>query len=279
MTIATEQNSQMKAMAWTIGVHVLLFLFFWLFKYGVPVITPIPEMGMEVNLGTSDDGSGFDQPMSVEDPANGTSSATNRNVQQQDNEAKELLQSNEADAPGINTATSKQNNRNSTQQDNSKRKTKSIQEANNNREKQNPRYVYNGSNGNGGNNAMQNHPGTGEGNGTGNGDKGVPGGTPGSSNYTGSPGNGTGGISHTLSGRMIVAFPPRDANFKEQGTVVVRVTVNREGVIVNKQIISASSADLRALALHKADKVRFNKSETSPEEQFGNITFVFKTKS
>jgi len=276
---STEQNAQYKALAWTLGVHALLFLFLWMFRYAIPTNEPLPEMGMEVNLGTSDQGSGNDQPMSVEDPAADIASAANKNVQQQNNEAKELMRSNEADAPGVNTANAKENNRNSTQQDNNKHKVKNNQEANNNKEKQNPRYVYKGSTGKGGNDAMQNNPGTNEGNDNGNGDKGVPNGTPGAVNYTGSPGNGNGGISHTISGRTILAFPPKDANFKEQGTVVVHVTVNREGLIVNKRIVSASSADLGAIALRKADKVRFNKNESAPEEQFGNITFVFKTKS
>ncbi len=277
--IATEQHTQTKALAWTIGVHVLLFLFFWLYKYAIPTVESIPEMGMEVNLGTSDHGSGFDQPMSVEDPSADAPSVKYKTAQQQENEAKSMLQTTDENAPAVNAANSKDINRNSTQQDNSRRKHNAQQEANNSQTQQHPRYVYNNSTGKGGNSAMQNNQGTNEGNDNGTGDKGVPNGTPGSTNYTGSPGNGNGGISHTLTGRTIVAFPPKDANFKEQGVVVVRVTVNREGLIVNKQIISASSADLRAIALHKTDKVRFNKSESAPEEQFGNITFVFKTKS
>src|SRR5882672_32295 len=105
-----DQSSQYKALAWTIGVHALLFMFLWMFRYAIPATAPITEMGMEVNLGTSDQGSGNDQPMSVEDPAADIASAANKNVQQQNNEAKELMQSNEADAPGVNTANSNENN-------------------------------------------------------------------------------------------------------------------------------------------------------------------------
>jgi outer membrane biosynthesis protein TonB len=142
---------------------------------------------------------------------------------------------------------------------------------------QKPRYVFSGSAGRGGNRAAANMPGTNEGNTHGNGDRGVPGGTPGAANYTGIPGRGN-GISHTLSGRSIVAFPPPDADFREGGKVVIRITVNREGAIVNKTVKSATNAEIRAIALRKVDKVKFNKSENAPEEQFGDITFVFKTR-
>jgi TonB family protein len=138
--------------------------------------------------------------------------------------------------------------------------------------------VYPGSNGKGGNSAAANMPGTSEGNTFGNGDRGVPHGTPGATNYTGSPGSGTGGISYNLSGRTMVAFPPKEAQFRTGGRVVVRVTVARSGSITNTQIKSSTNSELNSIALRKVQQVRFNASETAPEEQFGDITFVFKTR-
>jgi outer membrane biosynthesis protein TonB len=274
-----EHNNQLKAIAWTIGVHLALLLFLWLFKYAIPSAPPIEELGMEVNLGTSDMGSGADQPMSVEDPATDVAMVANRATQQQNNESKNLLQSSDKDAPEVNTAEKNNANRNNTEENNRRRRQTDRQDNSNNHQQPHARYVYNGSTGHGGNSSYQNTPGSHEGNDpNGNGDKGVPNGTPGATNYSGSPGNGNGGISHTISGRTIVAFPPKEAKYKEDGVVVVRVTVNRDGAIVNKQIVSATSAELRNIALHKVDKVRFNKSTTAPEEQFGNITFVFKTR-
>lgn len=280
MTAAQEQNINIKALAWTIGVHLALLLLFLLWKYTIPTVTPEPEMGMEVNLGTSDNGSGTEQPLSSEDPAADASSVAYKAAAHENNESKDMLQSNEADAPAINAATAKNIDRNNTQLEDKKHRHSNQQELDNNAHRQQrPRYVYTGSTGKGGNGAMQDMTGNNEGNTTGNGDRGVPYGTPGSANYTGSPGNGNGGISHTLTGRMIVAFPPRDASFREEGKVVIRVTVNRDGVVTDKRVLSASSAQLRTIALHKVDKVRFNKSDAAPEEQFGNITFVFKTRS
>jgi TonB family protein len=276
-----EQPINMKALAWTVGVHVLLLLLFILFKYSVPTITdPFPEMGMEVNLGTSDNGYGTDQPMVVDEPAPDNASATNAHVSPAANTTRDMLRAEEPNAPAVNTPVNTTNtNRNNTAANTNTRRNTSQQTATNtNTQQQRPRYVYNGGTGRGGNAAQTNIAGGNEGNTNGDGDRGVPAGTPGASNYTGVPGRGN-GISHTLTGRNIVAYPNPDADFREGGKVVVRVTVNRAGVITNKQIVSASNAELRVIALRKVEKIQFNKSEDSPEEQFGNITFVFKTRS
>lgn len=272
----------MKALAWTVGVHVLLLLLFILFKYSVPSITqPFPEMGMEVNLGTSDKGYGTDQPMAVDEPAPSNASATNANVSPAKNTTQDMLRTDDPEAPAVNTPVNTTNNsRNNTQANTNTHRNNNTQQTttNTNTQQQRPRYVYNGGTGRGGNAAQTNIAGGNEGNTNGTGDRGVPGGTPGASNYSGIPGRGN-GISHTLTGRNIVAYPNPDADFREGGRVVVRVTVNRAGIITNKQIVSASNAELRVIALRKVEKIQFNKSEDAPEEQFGNITFVFKTRS
>jgi TonB family protein len=131
--------------------------------------------------------------------------------------------------------------------------------------------------GRGGNSAAGNVNGTGEGITGRSGDQGVPGGTPGATNYSGTPGTGNGlGLQHSISGRNIVAFPPKEAAFREGGTVKIRVTVNREGVIVNRTVKSSTNTELTSIALRKLQQVRFNKSTTAPPEQFGDITFVFR---
>src|SRR6185437_2199069 len=268
-----------KAASWTIGIHVLLLLLFIFWKYTLPITVAAPEMGMEVNLGTSDNGSGTDQPMSEEDPADMEASVRYKSTPQRTAASKNILQSNEVDAPTINQSnTTDTKGNNFAIANNNKRKgTEEQTNVNNAHHPQSPRYVYKSSTGKGGNGALQNMPGTNEGNTTGNGDRGVPNGTPGASNYVGSPGNGTFGINYNLTGRDIVAYPSPEATFKEAGKVTIRITVDRDGVVINKQVLSASNGQLRILALHKLEKVRFNKSDNAPPEQFGNITFVFKT--
>jgi outer membrane biosynthesis protein TonB len=280
MIAAAEQPVNIKAAAWTIGVHIALLLLFLLFRYSLPVQQPVQELGMEVNLGSSLNGSGDDQPMATEQPAPDAASVSFKSAAQQTTAAKEMEESNDPDAPAINQP----NHSHATTHANTMTETRTRHSNQPNTEsnsprQQRPRYTYNGSTGTGGNGAMQDHPGTNEGNTTGPGDRGVPNGTPGAANYEGSPGNGNGGINHNLTGRSIVAFPPREADFKEGGRVVIKVTVNREGVITEKRIVSISNAALRDIALRKVEKIRFNKSDSAPAEQFGNITFVFKTRS
>lgn len=276
---ATEQPINIKAAAWTIGVHALLLLLFLLFRYSMPVQMPVEELGMEVNLGTDEDGSGTDQPMNIDAPAAiATPSASTASAAPSDN-SQELMESDDPDAPSISTPTNTPAPANThhtntvpahnTQPANTSEK--------NNTPRQQPKYVYSGGTGGGGNNAASNAPGTSEGNTAGHGDRGVPGGTPGASNYTGSPGNGTGGISHTLTGRDI--SPKRfEAEFSEGGKVVVKVTVDKTGNIISKSIKSSPSRTLSNLALQKLSQAKFSPNKDAAPQQFGEITIVFKTR-
>ncbi|MBS1773244.1 MAG: hypothetical protein JST82_10300 [Bacteroidetes bacterium] len=279
----TEQKRNIKAAAWTISVHALLLVFFLLFKYTSPASEkPVQELGMEVNLGTDADGSGTEQPMITEDPAPDVAATANNTASQESDNTKDILKTDEPDAPSINNATTetkKPAEHPTEQRTNTRNQISNSNIQTPKPQQQRPRYVYNGSTGRGGNSASTDMPGRSEGNTHGRGDRGVPGGTPGAANYTGTPGSGNGGISHTLSGRNIIAFPPPNADFREGGKVVIRITVNRDGQIVNRQVKSSTNSEIRNIALHKLDKVRFNKSEDAPEEQFGEITFVFKTRS
>jgi TonB family protein len=275
---ANEQPINYKATAWTIGIHILLFLLLIWISYTVPTSAPIEELGMEVNLGTSDDGSGTDQPMSVDDPSSGAVSAAYRSSSRANTEAKEIMKSDDPDAPAVAPLNASQNNRHNTQTTTSRTRTQQQQVNANSNTPQTPKYVYSGGTGPGGNRAASNQPGTNEGNTSGNGDRGVPGGTPGAANYTGSPGNGTGGVSHTFSGRDI---SPRQfvAEFNEGGKVIIRVTVDRGGNIIDKKVKSSPSATLSRIALQKLSQAKFSPSKDAAPQQFGEISIVFKTRS
>ena len=261
----------------TAVVHGLILLLLLLWHFTLPAQeATLPEMGMEVNLGTSDNGSGTDQPMDVEDPAASASSARYAASAASSNTDVEQSEDNEAPSVATTTQAHHQHPQNNTDVRNNRSAANNTVTTAHTAQPQRPRYVYQGSNARGGNSAAANMPGTSEGNTFGNGDRGVPHGTPGSPNYTGSPGNGTGGISYTLSGRTMIAFPPKEAQFRAGGRVVVRVTVARDGSITNRQIKSSSNTELNAIALRKTQQARFNASSTAPEEQFGDITYVFK---
>lgn len=278
MTKTGEKNYNPKAIAWTVGVHALLLLMFFLVSYTLPADEPIqPELGMEVNLGTDFDGSGDDQPMDINDPANDAKSAAYKTAAQQSSTAGDMMTTDETDAPVVNNPnTVKNNNRNNTRVTTPVKTMQNATDNNTNRT-QRPRYVYSGATGTGGNRASENHAGTSEGNTTGSGDRGVPGGTPGAENYTGNPGTGGGGIGHNLGGRNIT---PRtfSAEFREGGTVVIRVTVNRDGQIVNKVVKSSPSSELTRIAMQKLSQARFDKKPDAAPEQIGEVRFNFKAR-
>jgi outer membrane biosynthesis protein TonB len=199
---------------------------------------------------------------------------------QQNNDAKEMMTSNDADAPTIAPVKTDNNsthhNRESNIAHQNKKSTVASKDNHTHQQQERPKYVYHGSNGPGGNSAITNAAGGNEGNTSGEGDRGVVGGTRGASNYVGSPGNGTGGISHTLSGRDI---SPKQfvAEFHEGGKVVIKVTVDRAGNIVNKTVKSSPSVTLSNLALQKLSQAKFTANNDAAPQQFGEITIVFKT--
>lgn len=277
--MTAERSVNIKAATTTLVVHILLLLLFIFIGYSIPPSLPVEEMGIEVNLGTSLDGSGDDQPMSVDLPAAAASDTRYKAAARHTDDTKAMMQSDEPDAPVVASSTVANDTRNiNAETANNARNRSQQQDANSavNQAPQRPRYVYTGSAGRGGNNAVANHAGTNEGNTAGNGDRGVPGGTPGATNYEGSPGNGTGGISHTISGRDI---SPRQfvAEFNEGGKVVVRVKVDRDGNISFSDRDMSGPAALKKIAAQKLRQAKFSKNKNAPPEQIGYITFVFKT--
>ncbi|MBS1630012.1 MAG: TonB family protein [Bacteroidetes bacterium] len=276
---AHETIVQPRPLLITLGIHALLLLLLLLWHFNLPAQQPASvEMGMEVNLGTSDQGSGDDQPMDVEDPAS-SAMAAHRAAEASPSSA-DVERSDDENAASISAAATNSRG-NASQPTTSQSRSHSQAPSNANArstQAQRPRYVYPGSSGRGGNSAAANMPGSNEGNTTGPDDRGVPRGTPGADNYVGSPGNGTGGVSYSLSGRTMIAFPTKEARFRHGGRVVVRVTVARDGSITNRQIKSSTNSDLNAIALHKAQEARFNADSQAPDEQFGEIIFVFTTR-
>lgn len=279
-----EKTKNTKALAWTIGIHALLLLVFVLAKYTLPAMQQVEDLGMEVNLGTTEDGFGDDQPEDMEDPAAADNVAVVNAADNADADDREVHTTDEADAPIVHSKPTPKKKEQKVVIQQPKPPTQVVKKSNISKPNAKQpttqpakKYVYAGSNGKGGNSAQNNKPGGNEGIGAGNGDMGVPGGTPGASNYTGVPGEGGTSINHALNGRNIVARPDPKAEFNEGGKVVIRVTVNRDGEIVNARVVSASNANLRSIALKKVQNVRFNKSTDAPTEQFGNITFNFRT--
>lgn len=261
MLISTTQHKR-TITAWmlTLTIHalILLALLWWRYQLPVPVVKE-EELGMEVNLGVDENGFGDQQTLASDAPADQQDLSTaspNNSVN---------FPTTDQDAPAISIAKVPINQRLSA----------NVAQRNAASNLVKPKYILSGALGKGGNNAMGDESGASEGNTQGAGDRGVAGGVSGSKNYTGSPGQGAGGVEPELEGRAIIAYPAPEAFFREGGKVVFRITVNRDGIITNKQIVSCDNPELRSIALQKIARVRFNKSADAPVEQFGKITFAF----
>ena len=265
-TVPAQQRIDYRALAATISFHALLLLLFLLLRYGgaQPAPVNLDGGGLEVNLGTSDNGSGNDQPEKKFNPSEYSAAVQFKTAPQKTDVPKDILKTTDAQAPEVPV------------QKDETQKTPEEQPQTKPEPAQKPKYTYGGENDKGGNGAVENNSGKSEGNTSGPGDRGVLNGTPGAAAYTGTPGNGSGGIGHTLSGRTL--SPDRfEAEFRESGKVIIHVAVNRDGTIAEKRVISSPSPQLTRIALDKLSKTKFSKSTNSEPQQFGDVTIVFKT--
>ncbi len=109
------------------------------------------------------------------------------------------------------------------------------------------------------------------------GDQGQKNGTPNASNYVG--GGGDGDIPYSLAGRKKKSIPKPVNNSEEQGTVVVKIWVNRQGKVTNARVqvkgTTTSNSSLQNIAIKSALKAVFNSDPKAPEVQTGTITYIF----
>lgn len=100
---------------------------------------------------------------------------------------------------------------------------------------------------------------------------------------TGLAGNGTGGIEggikFSLSGRRVAKKPSISANSKEVGTVVVDITVDRDGNVTKAIAGVRGSTTMNLDKLQKAKQAalstKFSPKIDGPEEQYGTMTVNF----
>ena len=91
-------------------------------------------------------------------------------------------------------------------------------------------------------------------------------------------GKGTGGYGFSLAGRSVVSPPPLPKDTKEEGKVVVEITVDKTGKVIKADPVgrgtNTNSVMLKTLARQAALATKFNVSGDF-EEQKGTITIVF----
>lgn len=288
LTAAEENKNRTISALISVAILALLLLFLYLFK----IITPNPPFpisgggggGMEINFGTYNEGTGnvesngIGNATSVVEQTETTPPTPNNNNEEvytsedgEDvklNENKPKVQSNVmvikpvVEKPREKTAAellAEKFNKNKGK--NGGGDGNSGHAGNEGDPSGNPNSHGNGGTGGG----------TGGGDGTGDGPGTGPGSGPGS-------GPGKGKFGFDLKGRAIVNPPTLPKDTKEEGKVVVEITVDKEGNVTeanpNGRGTTTSSAVLKAKARQAALATKFNVSGQF-EEQTGTITIVF----
>ena len=215
-----------------------------------PPDPPIPEEGVEVNLGNSDFGLGNNpMPDASEASSAPRPRAATENVSTQRTESTTPI--NTSDNPST-----------------TKPEPPKEPEINKN-------ALFNGNRGNKNKNANSGS----EGNTYGSGNMGKEGGDPNSNRYDGTPGNG--GVGFSLAGRSAKALPSPNTSTQKQGKVVVKIWVDRAGNVTQTSAPEKGSTVTDAALVRQAKaaalKAKFSPKDDAPEVQTGTITYVFRT--
>ena len=108
--------------------------------------------------------------------------------------------------------------------------------------------------------------------------KGKKGGDSTSSKYYGNTGNGSGG-NYNLAGRKALSKPKEQPDCQEEGIVVVRITVDKNGKVINAIAgVKGSTSTAPCLikpAKEAALKTKWNSDNKAPSKQVGTIIYKF----
>jgi len=276
----SERNNRYKGVVGTIGFHLLALLALLYFALSTPL--PLPgEEGVEVNLGSSDQGMGNVQeqspppvqqpPPSLPPPQTDPEPEVEEDIITQDVEEAPAIEEEEVEE----IEEVKQEEEVIKPDDTSTEEV--IQEAEEEPEPQpeppkvNERALYKGkseTDGDGSNQGITGQPG----------DQGQPNGTPDATNYEGQGGIGD-GIGYDLGGRGAKHLPKPAYDSEEQGKVVVEIKVDRNGKVVSAiagaRGTTISDLRLRRLAEEAALRSIFSPDPNAPERQKGTITYNF----
>ncbi|WP_343703664.1 hypothetical protein [Chitinophaga sp.] len=287
-----KQQKNIKAAGFTIAVHALLLVGLFMISFSAPPPLPNQDLGMEVNLGTSDDGMGDEQPLNpnppaASQPAPSVPQNTPAPAEDQGN-TQDLATQNEEDAPEVKNPPKPAPKPKEiaktieTKTEKTPRKPKAVAPPAP-PAPQRPKAVFTGgssNNANSGNSANGSNNSSGEGNTGRPGDRGVIGGDPNATGYTGTPGAGRGASDFRLQGRNLVNRPSVTWDGNETGYVAVNIKVDRQGNVISAAYTLKNSTinnpKAIQIAIEAAKRIKYNASSDAPEEQFGPIRFYFK---
>lgn len=266
-----ENNKNVKALVYTIMVCSALFLFFIVTSFSLPQITqPIADEGIEVNLGSDNDGFGEEQPQQIGENISeqATETTENTNINPSENSEPEIPN----DEPNLNAKAEKTPQKNSSVTSVKENNVKPIEKV------PQPKTLFTGIK-KGGNNSNINNNASSQGDGFGKGDKGKPNGNPNSNSYEGTNYSGNNGLSikSGLKGRGIKIKPSFTDEFTENAKVLVDVEVDLNGNVTNASInprgTTTTNGNIREIAKRKAKEIKFTPGK---DEDFGTILFEFK---
>lgn len=288
MSAQTENKENAKAWSYTALTCGMLLIIFFFVRWSLPQVPEAPmELGLEVNLGNSDQGFGTDQPFLPGQPAPSDQQAYTPPKQTASHvePSKDFITDDrDPDAPAIaKPPVADPNATRVPERDVVKnRPVQNPQPVNNPAPQQpKPKAVFKGveGTGTGGNEADSYRKGGNEGIAGGTGDQGRPGGNPDSDNYTGG-GTGSGvTISRGLQGRRMVGLPSFEDSFNQNAKVAMDIKVDASGKVIDATYqprgSTTSDPGYKEIARRKALQIKFNGTDG---ESVGTIIFNFKVR-
>lgn len=251
-----EKKSKRKGILGTILFHALLFIAF-LFM-GLTYQDPPPsEEGISINFGFSDEGFGKIEPESTEET---TEIVEEEVIEQQIESNEEIVTQSEIET----TPKVKKEEKKIIKKEEPKEEV--IEEE---KPEVNKKALYTGKKKN--KNQSEGEKGWGE-------NQGIIDGNPNVDTYEGG-GIGEDGTAYQLGGRNVEYKAKPIYNVQVEGKVVVAITVNRLGNVINATPGVKGSTTLNKQLLQRAKiaalKTRFNPKETAPNNQQGKIIYYF----
>ncbi|MBQ0016901.1 MAG: TonB family protein [Bacteroidales bacterium] len=261
--LSEQRKYKLISAAATTAIMAVIVVICLLFGY-MPPDPPIPESGVEVNLGYSDMGLGDNDQIadggSVAKSASSSAAVSEQVATQSTQESVSMPTADKANPTAKPDPTPTAQTK--------------VQEAPKQPEL-NRNALFSGSRNK---NASQN--GGSEGNTSGAGNMGKANGNPNASGYVGSGGGGAAGkgTSFSLVGRTARALPEPTYSSNQQGKIVITVYVDRQGNVIMAENSRGSTITDQSLvnqAIAAARNAKFSASETAAEKQKGTITYVF----
>lgn len=284
-------DERAKGLAGTAIIHVILFLVLIFFAFTLPA-PPEAEEGILVNFGTDETGSGMIEPSA---PAVQTEASPPRtSVPESKVKEEALITQNDEEAPEVKKVDPEAQKRRlekieadrklkaEADAERERKKQEEIERKRIEAEQQRVADIMNKTK-----NALANSKNAGtnstsEGVTGGTGNQGVPTGSVNSNVHAPGGGTGNNGIEFSLGGRGFQALPEPRYDYQGEGRVVVEVSVDRQGKVIQAVpgIKGSTTLDeyLLKAAKDAAMKAQFDTKPDAPITQKGTITYNFKLK-